>query len=135
MTTWTQCPCLNNIKKDFSKPLILRNVKLLSIFFFPAIATSDTCLMVSSLVKLPVHPVRTGQGRRGFPEMKYHSYCAPLPRLPAYRQALDLAWYRAGRQGGACGRLPASLDGCFFSQLIPSMNREIPHFSELRMVG
>ena len=40
-------------------------------------------------VKLPVHPVKTGQARRGFPEMKYHSYGAPLPRL----------------QGGACGAL------------------------------
>jgi hypothetical protein len=55
--------------------------------------------------------------------MKYHSYCPPL--LLAYRQA---------GKAGLAGRLPASLDGCFFSQFIHSMNREIPHFSELRMV-
>jgi hypothetical protein len=41
-----------------------------------------------SLVKLPGHPVRTGQARRGFPEGKYRFNCAPscLPvgRDPAY---------------------------------------------------
>jgi len=43
----------------------------------------------SKIVKLPGHPVRTGQARRGFPEKKFHFYCAPLPRP----------------QGGACGAL------------------------------
>jgi hypothetical protein len=28
-------------------------------------------------MKFPAHPVRIGQARRGFPEMKYHWYCAP----------------------------------------------------------
>jgi hypothetical protein len=28
-------------------------------------------------VKLSAHPVRTGQARRGFPERKFRSYCAP----------------------------------------------------------
>jgi hypothetical protein len=51
-------------------------------------------------MKLPAHPVRTGQARRGFPEMKYHPYCAPscLPvgRNPAYKAGLS-------------GHLPANL--------------------------
>jgi hypothetical protein len=28
-------------------------------------------------LKLPAHPVRTGQARRGFPERKFRLYCAP----------------------------------------------------------
>jgi len=40
----------------------------------------------SKIVKLPGHPVRTGQARRGFPgtqwragceQKKFHFYCAP----------------------------------------------------------
>ncbi len=33
--------------------------------------------VVRSQLKLPSHPVRTGQARRGFPEKKFHFYCAP----------------------------------------------------------
>jgi hypothetical protein len=39
-------------------------------------------------VKLPAHPVRTGQERRGFPKRKFRSYCAPsclrVGRDPTY---------------------------------------------------
>src|SRR4030042_5958954 len=47
---------------------------------------------LQTLMKLPGHPVRTGQARRGFPgtqwrtecePMKFHFYCAPLtPPIP-----------------------------------------------------
>ncbi len=47
-------------------------------------------------MKLPGHPVRTGQAGRGFPEMKYYFIVCPF--LPAGRQGPHL-------KGGACGAL------------------------------
>ena len=35
-------------------------------------------------MKLPGHPVRTGQARRGFPGRKYRFNCAPWPRLSSF---------------------------------------------------
>ena len=120
MTSWTQCPCFNNIKKDFSKPLILRNVKSLSMFFFPATATSEMC---SSFF--------IGQSGRLFLLSTYS------PVRP--REALSL---KAGLVSAAQGDLEQALAACPErsrrmrpgSREVHSMNREIPHFSEWRMV-
>ena len=52
------------------------------------LSDSTSSLFSYKIVKLPSHPVRTGQARRGFPERKYRFNCAPscLPvgRDPAY---------------------------------------------------
>jgi hypothetical protein len=48
----------------------------------------------STKVKLPTHPVRTGQARRGLPEEEVSLIVCPF--LPAGRQGLRL-------QGGASG--------------------------------
>ena len=44
-------------------------------------------------MKLPAHPVKMGQARRGFPERKFLSdgapSCLPVGRDPAYKAALS----------------------------------------------
>jgi hypothetical protein len=48
------------------------------------------------VLKLPDHPARTGQARRGFPGRKYRSNCAPWPRLSRPWRDGALASHKGG---------------------------------------
>src|SRR5512139_2709916 len=58
------------------------------------------------IVKLSAHPVRTGQGRQGFPGRKFLSYCAPscLPvgRDPAYPALAGRGTFRSSLSRVVC---------------------------------
>jgi hypothetical protein len=52
------------------------------------------------IVKLPAHPVRTGQARRGFPERQFHFILCPF--LPTGRQGPCLSRF------GGTGHVPVN---------------------------
>ena len=85
----------------------LKWLELLPSIFCRLIGTDNTPNpFLQTLMKLPGHPVRTGQARRGFPgtqwrtecePMKFHFYCAPLTPPTCLPQA---------GKAGLAGHLP-----------------------------